>query len=284
MDNLTYYLYHIPGKKIGVTRNLNSRVTQQQGYSPDEYEVLDQSTDIDYISSREIELQKSYGYRVDHKPYKQLFKMKINATEQTSTFPVPLNKLKGRLMDELGRSWETIHGTFELTKDTVKWIVDNAKTSMYNDNRTYIYNKAFSKEFLDKVSNKAKEEYNEYISMLAARAKLPTNGKTVHSKTEFHTENRFDLIRQWASDRNLYDKGDTKTQFCKLMEEAGELGRAVLKNDHEQFVDAIGDMVVVLTNLAELGGTSIEKCIDAAYAEIKNRKGKMVNGTFVKND
>ena len=284
MDNLTYYLYHIPGKKIGVTRDLNNRVTQQQGYSPDEYEVLDQSTDIDYISSREIELQKSYGYRVDHKPYKQLFKMKINATEQTSTFPVPLNKLKGRLMDELGRSWETIHGTFELTKDTVKWIVDNAKTSMYNDNRSYIYNKAFSKEFLEEVSNKAKEEYNEYISMLAARAKLPTNGKTVHSKTEFHTENRFDLIRQWASDRNLYDKGDTKTQFCKLMEEAGELGRAVLKDDHEQFVDAIGDMVVVLTNLAELGGTSIEQCIDAAYAEIKNRKGKMVNGTFVKND
>ena len=287
MDNLTYYLYHIPGKKIGVTRNLNSRVTQQQGYSPDEYEVLDQSNDIDYISSREIELQKSYGYRVDHKPYKQLFKMKINATEQTSTFPVPLNKLKGRLMDEIGRKWETIHGTFELTKDTVKWIVDNAKTSMYNDNRTYIYNKAFSKEFLDKVdkiANKAKEEYNDYISMLAARATLPTNGKTVHSKTEFHTENRFDLIRQWASDRNLYDKGDTKTQFCKLMEEAGELGRAVLKDDHAEFVDAIGDMVVVLTNLAELGGTSIERCIDAAYAEIQNRKGKMVNGTFVKND
>ena len=283
MDNLTYYLYHIPGKKIGVTRNLNSRVTQQQGYSPDEYEVLDQSTDIDYISSREIELQKSYGYRVDHKPYKQLFKMKINATEQTSTFPVPLNKLKGRLMDELGRSWETIHGTFELTRDTVKWIVDNAKTSMYNDNRTYIYNKAFSKEFLDKVSDKAKEEYNEYISMLAARTKLPTNGKTVHSKNTT-SNNRFNLIRAWAKDRGLYDKGDTKTQFCKLMEEAGELGRAVLKNDNEEFVDAIGDMVVVLTNLAHLGGTTIEACIDAAYAEIKSRKGKMVNGTFVKND
>ena len=283
MDNLTYYLYHIPGKKIGVTRNLNSRVTQQQGYSPDEYEVLDQSTDIDYISSRELELQKSYGYRVDHKPYKQLFKMKINATEQTSTFPVPLNKLKGRLMDELGRSWETIHGTFELTRDTVKWIVDNAKTSMYNDNRTYIYNKAFSKEFLDKVSDKAKEEYNEYISMLAARTKLPTNGKTVHSKNTT-SNNRFDLIRTWAKNRGLYDKGDTKTQFCKLMEEAGELGRAVLKNDNAEFVDAIGDMVVVLTNLAHLGGVTIEECIDSAYNEIKNRKGKMSNGTFVKND
>ena len=286
-DNLTYYLYHIPGKKIGVTRNLNNRVTQQQGYSPDEYEVLDQSTDIDYISSRELELQKSYGYRVDHKPYKKLFKMKINATEQTSTFPVPLNKLKGRLMDELGKKWETVHGTFELTRDTVKWIVDNATTSMYNKDRTYIYNKAFKKEFLEdveKISTKVKDEYNEYIQQLAERVKIPTNGKTVHSKTELRTENRFDLIRTWANQRGLYDKGDTKTQYCKLMEEAGELGRAILKNDTIEFVDAIGDMVVVLTNLAELGGTSIERCIDSAYAEIKNRKGKMSNGTFVKND
>ena len=274
MDNLTYYLYHIPGKKIGVTRDLNSRVTQQQGYSPDEYEVLDQSTDIDYISSRELELQKSYGYRVDHKPYKQLFKMKINATEQTSTFPVPLNKLKGRLMDEIGRSWETIHGKFELTKDTVKWIVDNAKTSMYNDNRSYIYNKAFYEEFL----NEAKKEAKLFYDQLKERVNN-TNGKK-----EFHTENRFDLIRTWATERGLYDKGDTKTQFCKLMEEGGELGRAILKNDNEEFVDAIGDMVVVLTNLAHLGGTTIEKCIDSAYNEIKNRKGKMSNGTFVKND
>ena len=286
-DKLTYYLYHIPGKKIGVTRNLNSRVTQQQGYSPDEYEVLDQSTDIDYISSRELELQKSYGYRVDHKPYKQLFKMKINATEQTSTFPVPLNKLKGRLMDELGRSWETIHGTFELTKDTVRWIVDNAKTSMYNDNRTYIYNKAFREEFLkdvEKISDKAAKEYNKYVEQLAERVKIPTNGKTVHSKTEFHTENRFDLIRTWAEERGLYDKGDTKTQFTKLVEETGELAQAILKKDDAEFADAIGDMVVVLTNLAHLGGVTIEECIDSAYNEIKNRKGKMSNGTFVKND
>jgi NTP pyrophosphatase (non-canonical NTP hydrolase) len=273
MDNLTYYLYHIPGKKIGVTRNLNSRVTQQQGYGPDEYEVLDQSTDIDYISSRELELQKSYGYRVDHKPYKQLFKMKINATEQTSTFPVPLNKLKGRLMDEIGRSWETIHGKFELTKDTVKWIVDNAKTSMYSENRSYIYNKAFYEEFL----NEAKKEAKLFYDQLKERVNN-TNGKT-----EFHTENRFDLIRTWATERGLYEGGDTKTQFAKLVEETGELAQAILKKDDAEFADAIGDMVVVLTNLAHLGGTTIEQCIDQAYNEIKNRKGKMSNGTFVKN-
>ena len=73
-----YYLYHIPGKKIGVTRNLFIRVTKQQGYKPSEYEVLDQSKDIDYISDREIELQKSYGYKVDRKKYKYIIKpMKI---------------------------------------------------------------------------------------------------------------------------------------------------------------------------------------------------------------
>ena len=60
-----YYLYHIPGKKIGVTRNLNTRVTLIQGYKEGEYEVLEQSEDVDYISNREIELQKSYGYKVD---------------------------------------------------------------------------------------------------------------------------------------------------------------------------------------------------------------------------
>ena len=72
-----YYLYHIPGKKIGVTRNLNTRVTLMQGYKENEYEVLEQSDDIDYISDREIELQKSYGYKVDRKLYKNLFNKKI---------------------------------------------------------------------------------------------------------------------------------------------------------------------------------------------------------------
>jgi NTP pyrophosphatase (non-canonical NTP hydrolase) len=271
---ITYYLYHIPGKKIGVTRNINKRVTQQQGYNLDEIEVLDQSTDIDYISSRELELQKSYGYRVDLKPYKQLFKMKVNATEQTSTFPVPLNKLKGRLMDSIGLTWETVHGTFKLTKDTVEWIMKHATTSMFNDNRSYIYNKAFYEKFL----NEAKSEVQSFYDQLKDRSNS-TNG-TAYIKTD----NRFELIRNWAFERNLYAKGDTKTQYAKLMEESGELARAILKDDEKEFVDAIGDMVVVLTNLAHLGGTSIEHCIDTAYKVISKRKGKMINGTFVKND
>ena len=247
-----YYLYHIPGKKIGVTRNLNKRVTETQGYKPTEYEVLDQSEDISYISDREIELQKSYGYRVDRKLYKTLFnKMRINPTDQTSTFPVPVNKLKGRLMDNLGLKWTTPQGyEFEITKEAIPWIVQNAKTSMYNEDRSYIYNKAFYEAF-------------------QAEPAIPVN-------------NVFEDIREWARDRGIYDSGDVKTQLIKLYEETGELAQAVLKKNNDDIIDAIGDSVVVLTNLATLAGYDIEHCINTAYGEIRGRTGSMVNGTFVK--
>ena len=261
--NKIYYLYHIPGKKIGVTRDLNSRVTQQQGYAAGEYEVLLTSDDIDFISDKEIELQQSYGYRKDRTLYKNLFKsnMNINPTEQTSTFPVPVNKLKGHLMDNLGLSWTTPQGyEFKITRDNIPWIEQNAKTSMYNDNRSYIYNKAFYEAFFNPKHN-------------------PDSNPNWNWNLK---DDRFDLIRQWANERGIYDKGNSHTQYVKLMEEAGELAAALLNNDKPEIVDAIGDMVVVLTNLAKLEGFDIENCVDSAYNEIANRKGKMINGTFVK--
>ena len=256
-----YYLYHIPGKKIGVTRDLSSRVSLIQGYKENEYEVLEQSEDIDYISDREIELQKSYGYKVDRKLYKQLFnKMKINATKQTSTFPVPVNKLKGRLQDNVGLQWQTDFGQFEITKQNIPWIMNNVKESMYNKQRCYIYNKAFYEAFFNPNHN----------------PDLVLNNN--------HFPHRFDLIRDWAATRGLYDQGNSHTQYVKLQEEAGELAKALLKKDKPEIIDAIGDMVVVLTNLAHLEGTDIEDCIDSAYVEIAARTGKMINGTFVKDE
>jgi len=94
----------------------------------------------------------------------------------------------------------------------------------------------------------------------------------------------FDDIRSWASERGLYDKGDAKTQYLKLQEEAGELARALLKDDQAEVIDAIGDMVVVLTNLAHLRNLTIESCTKSAYNVIMNRTGSMVNGTFVKDN
>ena len=110
-----YYLYHIPGKKIGLTKNLNERVTKQQGYKLGEYELLEATEDISYASKKELELQKLYGYKVDNQSYENLInknkrEMKINVTEQTTTFPCPINKLKGNLMDNIGLKWTTEHG------------------------------------------------------------------------------------------------------------------------------------------------------------------------------
>lgn len=94
----------------------------------------------------------------------------------------------------------------------------------------------------------------------------------------------FEPIRQWAFNKGIYAKGDPKTQYVKLLEETGELAKSILKNDDEEFIDAIGDCVVVLTNLAALKGYTIEECINSAYSVIAKRTGKMINGTFVKDN
>ena len=303
MEDIKYYIYHIPGKKVGVTTNLQSRVENQQGYGPGEYEVLATRHDIKEASKYEALFQRMYGYPVDIVPYdklncnkNKLNKMKVNVTEQTTTFPCPANKLKGRLMDSLGLTWETDHGTFFINESSIKWIMSNLKTSMFNDQRSYVYNKAFSRFY---------DNHNAYDilggNLEDIHMKGQYNGKTRSGGLE--NDNRvpeccdennpctcmnarepsqFDLIREWADERGLYENGDTKTQALKLVEEVGETCRAILKEDFEEVIDGIGDCVVVLVNLAELQGVSIEACIEAAYEEIKGRNGKMANGTYVK--
>jgi NTP pyrophosphatase (non-canonical NTP hydrolase) len=259
---MKYYLYHIFGKKIGVTCDLKDRLTRQQGYACGEYEVLDSSDDIDYISEKELELQLVYGYKVDRQSYKELItknkkenSMVLNVTEQTTTFPCPVNKLKGNLMDNKGMVIETAFGKYVVNDELIEWIVKNANTSMFNPARSYIYNKALHERFKDYRTGPIEPEV---------------------------VPNVYDLIRQWADERGIYKSGDTKTQFAKLQEEAGELARAILKNNREEFIDAIGDMMVVLTNLAALEGLKVEDCVTSAYDVIKSRQGSMVNGTFVK--
>ena len=279
---MTYYLYHIPGKKIGVTRDLKYRVEEQQGYNEGEYDVILSTDDIAIVSEAEISLQKAYGYKIDETPYNELKfnNMNINVTEQTTTFPCPTNKLKGQLMDNIGMKWETEHGDCLVTAKSIDWIMNNVVTSKYNPERCYVYNKAFARYF---------DNNNAHQTTLADLHMQDKNGHStrtggIMSDNRLAVKNsQFDLIRMWANNRGLYDGGDPKTQALKLVEEVGETCRAILKEDAKEIIDGIGDCVVVLVNLAELTGTPIEDCIQAAYDEIKDRTGKMNNGTFKKD-
>lgn len=127
-------------------------------------------------------------------------------------------------------------------------------------------------------------------------------------------------IERWSYKRGLLQRGELKSQTLKLQEEAGETARAVLRNDRAAIEDGIGDCFIVLTNLAKIaerhfrdqcstcrgiggefatgpsgesdvwidckdcGQMDIETCIEKAYNQIKNRTGKMTNGTFIKDN
>ena len=94
--------------------------------------------------------------------------------------------------------------------------------------------------------------------------------------------NEFEPIRDWAKERGIYEKGNINTQFEKLLEEVNELKEGIENENNEEIIDAIGDCVVVLTNLAIFIDVDIEYCINIAYKVIENRKGVMKNGTFEK--
>lgn len=92
----------------------------------------------------------------------------------------------------------------------------------------------------------------------------------------------FDNIRRWAAARNLIQGSTPERQFVKLDEEMQELSAAIEADDGAEYIDAIGDCIVVLTIMAAQKGINVEDCIAAAWEEIKDRKGRMENGIFVK--
>ena len=92
------------------------------------------------------------------------------------------------------------------------------------------------------------------------------------------------LIQNWAWDRSLIGGSTTNAQMLKLMEEVGELAGGVCKDKADVIKDSIGDAFVVLTIIAAQMGWSIEECVQTAYEEIKDRKGRMIQGVFVKEE
>ncbi len=87
-------------------------------------------------------------------------------------------------------------------------------------------------------------------------------------------------IEQWAEDRNLINGSDAKNQFHKLIQECGELSDSICKQKDAS--DDVGDIFVVLVILCKQLNLDFERCVQIAYDDIKDRKGKMIDGVFVK--
>ena len=301
-----YYLYHVKGLKIGVTSNVKRRVEEEQGFAPDEYEILASSADKEIISNMEFDQQRKFGYSTDRESYAQATRPKQpyagdkpNVTDQTVTFPCPIVKLDGWMRSKLPLSI-TIpsKGIALVTLENINEVMDLVQTSQWRKERCYIYNNKLyaackeqttqgSNDFMSMIVNEPSYAYDYQspdLSKTAVVQGITNSGPTTASATATCNKCIFPKIREWAKERGIFDKGDAKTQYVKLMEEAGEVARAILKNDTPEIKDGIGDMVVVLTNLAHLSGLTIEECIESAYDVISKREGAMVNGSFVKNE
>jgi len=90
------------------------------------------------------------------------------------------------------------------------------------------------------------------------------------------------LIEQWHEDRNLIAGSTDKDQVLKLAQELGELSDSVCKE--KDMRDDLGDMLVVMINIMKRNNITIEECLQKAYDDIKDRKGRMVDGIFVKEE
>jgi len=93
-----------------------------------------------------------------------------------------------------------------------------------------------------------------------------------------------DSVTQWAHDRNLIEGTTSDKQFVKLIEEAGEVAECIAKDMPNLLMAEIGDMLVVLNNICVQNDTTLNECFEMAWNKIKYRRGKMIDGYYVKED
>ena len=86
----------------------------------------------------------------------------------------------------------------------------------------------------------------------------------------------------WAEDKGIFDKGTPMAQALKTLEETTELCTAVNADNKEEIKDALGDVMVTILIQAHMQNMSLEECLESAYNIISKRKGKMIDGQFVK--
>ena len=91
-----------------------------------------------------------------------------------------------------------------------------------------------------------------------------------------------DIIR-WSEKRGIIENSDSKTQLLKAFSEMGELSDAITKRNRLDIIDALGDVIVCLINVAAIEDLDLNYCLKEAYEQIKDRKGYLnKEGVFIK--
>ena len=127
------------------------------------------------------------------------------------------------------------------------------------------------------------EEISEEVCIPVIRVKEAIHREKNKGNIEEDTNmnNLIKQVEQWSIDKGI-DKGNSDRQALKFYEEAGEIGAALSRNRMDDLKDGIGDTIVTLIILAQQHGMTIEECLQYAYDEISQRKGRTINGTFIK--
>ena len=283
---MLYTVYHLlKHSKVGVTKRSLELRAAEQGCTLNDMTVLYTTNCLDTASNKEEEMQEKFGYSPDSfQSYKQ---STINKMVKTRKFTSPtthnagINRgLKSRAellaflrLGPLEIGTKGFTGVFS-SEDQFQYLVDTAIQSQYESGDFYwstsllqIAHTLGPTPHRRQSDNDMDLPYPSGINRTFAVELIP----------------QFSEIREWANARGIYTKGDAKTQFLKLLEEVGELSRGILKADQDEIIDALGDTLVVLINLSHLCGYNLEYCLHKAFDVIQDRKGKMVNGTFVKD-
>ena len=172
--------------------------------------------------------------------------------------------------------WEQAHGP--IPEGHVIICKDNDPRNVTLDNLLCVSHRAMTSVF----QRGLRTEYPEINEALHTLAELEMKLKKEEMRANYNMITELTArIEEWARERGL-DTASPDKQMLKLAEEFGELAEGLAKDKPEQVEDSIGDMYVVMTILALQLGLDIEDCVQKAYNEIKNRRGKMINGVFVK--
>ena len=269
----THHVYHIDKVKVGCTNDLESRVTEQQGYKEGEYDVITSVDNIFIASFVEMNEQSKRRLPKDNEPYYMLFSSTrdwlVKPTNGTIGFPA---RTQDELRELLNTARIAIGGLeFEIPLlgnvkiDSIKkinWIVDNAKESFINaEPGTY----AMPMFVKNKLLWNAMQEFDNEVSL--------------SSEDKWSVEK----IAKWHEDKGILAQSNAMHQAFKISEEYGELAAAMIKDQGlDKIEDALGDMFVVMVSVAILNGTDLNTCIQRAWNEIKDRPGKMVGADFRK--